>query len=77
MLCVHPNSKPVSRAGLPDRLARHHHSRPVLRVLLPNDPESYYRSREITPPDMLRDVQSAKIVITNYHAFKLFARKAG
>ncbi|QYZ68884.1 BPTD_3080 family restriction endonuclease [Neotabrizicola shimadae] len=42
-----------------------------LRVLLPNDPDSYYRSREIVPPDMLRDVQSAKIVITNYHAFKL------
>jgi type III restriction enzyme len=42
-----------------------------LRVLMPNDPESYYRSREITPPDMLRDIQSAKIVITNYHAFKL------
>ena len=42
-----------------------------LRVLLPNDPDSYYRSRELTPPDMLRDIQSAKIVITNYHAFKL------
>lgn len=41
-----------------------------LRVLLPNDPDSYYRSREVTPPDMLRDIQSAKIVITNYHAFK-------
>ncbi len=42
-----------------------------LRVLQPNDPESYYRSREIVPPDMLGDIDRAKIVITNYHAFKL------
>src|SRR5690606_36441708 len=47
-----------------------------LRVLLPNDPESYYRHREIVPPDMLADVERAKIVITNYHAFKLRERIA-
>lgn len=41
-----------------------------LRVLQPNDPESYYRSREIVPEDMLLDLGKAKIVITNYHAFK-------
>lgn len=41
-----------------------------LRVLLPNDPDSYYRSREIVPEDMLADLGRAKIVITNYHAFK-------
>ncbi len=41
-----------------------------LRVLQPNDPDSYYRSREIVPGDMLEDVNRAKIVITNYHAFK-------
>jgi type III restriction enzyme len=41
-----------------------------LRVLLPNDPESYYRTREIVPADMLGDVERAKIVITNFHAFK-------
>ena len=41
-----------------------------LRVLLPTDPESYYQSRQLVPQDMLRDVQRAKIVITNYHAFK-------
>lgn len=41
-----------------------------LRVLLPQDPESYYRSREILPADMLPDIDKAKIVITNYHAFK-------
>lgn len=45
-----------------------------LRVLLPNDPDSYYKSREIVPPDMLGDIGRAKIVITNYHAFKLRER---
>lgn len=42
-----------------------------LRVLQPNDPDSYYKSRELVPPDMLPDLDRAKIVITNYHAFKL------
>ncbi|HNB26442.1 MAG TPA: DEAD/DEAH box helicase family protein [Alphaproteobacteria bacterium] len=42
-----------------------------LRVLLPNDPESYYRHRELVPSDMLQEIGQAKIVITNYHAFKL------
>ena len=41
-----------------------------LRVLQPNDPDSYYKDRELVPPDMLSDLGSAKIVITNYHAFK-------
>ena len=41
-----------------------------LRVLQPNDPDSYYASRELVPRDMLDDVNRAKIVITNYHAFK-------
>jgi len=45
-----------------------------LRVLQPNDPDSYYASRELVPPDMLDDLQRAKIVITNYHAFKLRER---
>ncbi len=45
-----------------------------LRVLLPNDAESYYRNREIVPADMLPDIDRAKIVITNYHAFKLRER---
>ena len=42
-----------------------------LRVLLPNDPDNYYRSRELVPTDMLRDLERAKIVVTNFHAFKL------
>jgi type III restriction enzyme len=41
-----------------------------LRVLLPSDPDSYFTSRELVPNDMLGDVQRAKVVITNYHAFK-------
>jgi type III restriction enzyme len=45
-----------------------------LRVLQPNDPDSYYASREIVPNDMLDDVNHAKIVITNFHAFKLRER---
>jgi type III restriction enzyme len=45
-----------------------------LRVLQPNDPDSYYASRELVPTDMLDDVFRAKIVITNYHAFKLRER---
>ncbi len=40
-----------------------------LRVLQPNDPDSYYASRELAPPDMLRDIDRARIVIVNYHAF--------
>jgi len=42
-----------------------------LRVLQPNDPDSYYKNRELVPNDMLRELERAKIVITNYHAFKL------
>ena len=40
-----------------------------LRVLQPNDPDSYYQSRELVPRDLLGDLNRAKIVITNYHAF--------
>jgi type III restriction enzyme len=45
-----------------------------LRVLQPHDPDSYYAHREIVPQDMIEDLQRAKIVITNYHAFKLRER---
>jgi len=45
-----------------------------LRVLQPNDPDSYYKSRELVPEDMVADLDRAKIVITNYHAFKLRER---
>ncbi len=45
-----------------------------LRVLQPNDPDSYYRSRELIPGDLIDEIHKAKIVITNYHAFKLRER---
>ncbi|MGP0088759.1 MAG: BPTD_3080 family restriction endonuclease [Xanthobacteraceae bacterium] len=45
-----------------------------LRVLQPNDPDSYYASSELVPSDMLDDVSRAKIVISNYHAFKFRER---
>ncbi|HET7673944.1 MAG TPA: DEAD/DEAH box helicase family protein, partial [Gammaproteobacteria bacterium] len=45
-----------------------------LRVLQPNDPDSYYRDRELIPPEMLGDIEKARIIITNYHAFKLRER---
>lgn len=45
-----------------------------LRVLQPNDPDSYYQSRELVPSDLMEDLKKARIVITNYHAFKLRER---
>jgi len=64
----HPNSKKFTRGFLvvtpgitiKDRL----------RVLQPNDPDSYFKNRELVPNDMMRELERAKIVITNYHAFK-------
>jgi type III restriction enzyme len=45
-----------------------------LRVILPSDPENYYKHRELVPSDLLGEVARAKVVITNYHAFKLRER---
>ncbi len=44
-----------------------------LRVLLPNDAENYFRLRDLVPPDLFGQLGRAKILITNFHAFK--ARK--
>jgi len=41
-----------------------------LRVLKPEDPDGYYASRELVPSDLIADIAKAKIVITNYHAFR-------
>ena len=68
----HPNSKHFSRGFL--IIAPGITIRDRLRVLLPNDPDSYCRSRELVPTDMLGDIDHAKIVITNFHAFKLRER---
>ena len=68
----HPNSRRFTRGFVvvtPGLTIRDR-----LRVLQPNDPDSYFRSRELIPTDMLRDLERAKIVITNFHAFKLRER---
>jgi len=67
-----PNSKRFTRGFL--IVAPGITIRDRLRVLMPNDPNSYYASRELVPSDMLDDLHKAKIVITNYHAFKLRER---
>lgn len=64
----HPNAKRFTRGFL--IVAPGITIKDRLRVLQPNDPESYYKSRELVPEDMLPDLGKAKIVITNYHAFK-------
>ena len=40
-----------------------------LRVLLPSDPTNTYLLHDIVPRDMRDDLQRARIVITNFHAF--------
>jgi type III restriction enzyme len=45
-----------------------------LRVLLPNDPQNYYRQHDIVPSDLVSELDKAKFVITNFHAFKLRER---
>ncbi len=42
-----------------------------LRVLLPNDPQNYYRQRDVLPAEQMDELGKAKILITNFHAFKL------
>ena len=64
----HPSSKHFTRGFLV--VAPGLTIKDRLRVLQPNDPDSYYKARQLVPTDMLDDVNRAKIVITNYHAFK-------
>ena len=63
----HPNSRRFTRGFLVVTPGITIKDRP--RVLQPNDPDSYYNSRELVPNDMRGDLERAKIVITNYHAF--------
>lgn len=63
-----PNSKTFSRGFLivtPGITIRDR-----LRVLMPNDADSYYQKLNLIPGDLMQDMQRAKIVLTNYHAFK-------
>ena len=41
-----------------------------LRVLQPNDTESYFSRMELVPQDLRHELGKARIVITNYHAFR-------
>src|SRR5687768_9035840 len=68
----HPSSKRFTRGFL--IVAPGLTIKDRLRVLQPNDPDSYYQRLEMVPNDMIQDVSRAKIVITNYHAFKLRER---
>ena len=68
----HPQSKTFTRGFLittPGLTIRDR-----LRVLQPNDPDSYYKGRELVPADLLSELDKAKIVITNYHSYKLRER---
>jgi len=47
-----------------------------LRVLYPNDPQNYYKLHDLVPPDLMAELDKAKIVITNFHAFKLRERQS-
>ncbi|WP_426246549.1 BPTD_3080 family restriction endonuclease [Nocardioides sp. LHG3406-4] len=42
-----------------------------LRVLFPEDGENYYDLRDLVPSDLKGGLDSARIVITNYHSFML------
>jgi len=42
-----------------------------LRVLLPNDPNNYYKKWDVLPSNELPKLNKAKILITNFHTFKL------
>ncbi len=46
-------------------------------MLLPNDPENYYRQRDIVPVQYHDQLEQAKIIITNYHAFQLREKSDG
>ena len=45
-----------------------------LRVLLPQDTNNYYRQLDLLPPRLAEELGKAKIVVTNFHAFKLRER---
>ena len=68
----HPGSKKYTRGFL--LVAPGLTIKDRLRVLLPNDVDSYYKTRELIPSDMMGEIEKCKIVITNYHAFKLRER---
>lgn len=63
-----PNSSQFSKAFL--IVAPGITIRDRLEILQPSHPDNYYARRELVPQDMLGDMGQARIVLTNYHAFK-------
>jgi type III restriction enzyme len=47
-----------------------------LRVLLPNDPQNYYKNMDVVPLDLRAQMGAAKIIVTNFHSFKLKERNS-
>ncbi|MBM3980688.1 MAG: restriction endonuclease subunit R [Planctomycetes bacterium] len=45
-----------------------------LRVLLPSDPNNYYRDLDIVPAEYRGDLGTARVIVTNFHSFKLRER---
>lgn len=48
-----------------------------LRVLLPNDPQNYYSKWDIMPTYEMEKLGHSKIIITNFHSFKLREKLEG
>ncbi len=63
-----PNSSHFSRAFL--LVAPGITIRDRLEILQPSHPDNYYARRELVPHDLLGEMGQARIVLTNYHAFK-------
>src|SRR4051812_32009299 len=42
-----------------------------LRVLLPSDPANVYHDLDLVPPEQMTALGTARVVITNFHAFRL------
>ena len=65
----HPNSRQFTKGFLittPGITIRDR-----LRVLLPSDPDNYYKGRNLVPTEFLPELGQARVVITNYHGFRL------
>src|SRR5262249_44833337 len=45
-----------------------------LRVLLPSDPNNYYKELDIVPMEYRGELGAARVVVTNFHTFKLRER---
>ena len=69
----HPQQQAV-HPRLPGRHAGHHDQGPPARAPAERSRQLLRAAASWCPSDMLADIDRAKIVITNYHAFKLRER---